>query len=64
MRKERSYESEKYRINPNARLEFHNHMDFCVGTGHMGLALQKKYLEQLKLVQEIIGFKHIRGHGL
>lgn len=43
---------------------FNNHVDFCVGTGRMGLALQKEYLEQLKLVQEDIGFKHIRGHGL
>jgi len=30
----------------------------------MGLALQKEYFEQLKLVQEKIGFKWIRGHGL
>ena len=43
---------------------FHNQVDFCVGTGRMGLALQKEYMEQLKLVQEYIGFKHIRGHGL
>lgn len=43
---------------------FHNQVDFCVGTGRMGLALQKEYMEQLKLVQEHIGFKHIRGHGL
>ena len=30
----------------------------------MGLALQKEYQEQLALVQEEIGFSHIRGHGL
>lgn len=30
----------------------------------MGLALQKEYLDQLKLVQKEIGFQHIRGHGL
>jgi len=30
----------------------------------MGLALQKEYFEQLKLIQETIGFKWIRGHGL
>ncbi|MDR3149636.1 MAG: xylan 1,4-beta-xylosidase, partial [Oscillospiraceae bacterium] len=28
------------------------------------LALQKEYYEQLKLVQQRIGFKYIRGHGL
>ena len=43
---------------------FHNQVDFCVGTGRMGLALHKEYLDQLKLVQEYIGFSHIRGHGL
>ena len=29
-----------------------------------GLALHKEYYDQLKLVQEHIGFSHIRGHGL
>ena len=43
---------------------FNNNVDYCVGTGRMGLALQKEYMEQLKLVQEEIGFSHIRGHGL
>ncbi|MCF0142488.1 MAG: xylan 1,4-beta-xylosidase, partial [Parasporobacterium sp.] len=50
--------------NINNKVNFKNNMDFCVGTGRMGLALQKEYLDQLKLVQEEIGFKHIRGHGL
>lgn len=43
---------------------FRNQVDFCVGTGRMGLALQKEYQDQLKLVQDMIGFSHIRGHGL
>ena len=43
---------------------FNNNVDYCVGTGRMGLALQKEYMEQLKFVQEGIGFKHIRGHGI
>ena len=43
---------------------FNNNMDFCVGTGRMGLALQKEYLDQLELVQKEIGFSYIRGHGL
>lgn len=43
---------------------FNNKVDFCVGTGRLGLGLAKEYLEQLKRVQEVIGFKYIRGHGL
>jgi len=43
---------------------FRNNAFLCIGTGRMGLALQKEYFEQLKLVQENIGFKWIRGHGL
>jgi len=43
---------------------FHNQVDYCIGTGRMGLALQQEYQNQLKLVQETIGFRHIRGHGL
>ncbi|MCQ2495009.1 MAG: glycosyl hydrolase [Lachnospiraceae bacterium] len=45
-------------------IAFENNVDFCVGTGRMGLALQREYMEQLKAVQEDIGFKYIRGHGL
>jgi xylan 1,4-beta-xylosidase len=30
----------------------------------MGLALHKEYYEQLKMVQDVMGFKYIRGHGL
>lgn len=51
-------------IDASGIVPFHNNVDFCVGTGRMGLALQQEYQEQLKLVQEEIGFKHIRGHGL
>jgi len=45
-------------------VRFHNNVDFCIGTGRLGLALTKEYLDQLKLVQEEIGFSFIRGHGL
>jgi len=45
-------------------VKFRNNVDVCIGTGRMGLALQKEYYEQLKFVQESIGFKWIRGHGL
>lgn len=47
-----------------AKASFHNNVGFCIGTGRMGLALQQEYQEQLRLVQEEIGFSHIRGHGL
>lgn len=56
--------SRSYQIDIGASVSFHNGVDFCVGTGRMGLALQQEYQKQLKLVQEEIGFRHIRGHGL
>ena len=57
-------ENRFYKINKDSKVHFNNKVDFCVGTGRMGLALQKEYQEQLKLIQEEIGFRHIRGHGL
>lgn len=48
----------------HGKYDFNNNVDFCVGTGRMGLALQQNYLEQLALVQKEIGFQYIRGHGL
>ena len=55
---------EKTVIDINTRIPFNNNVDYCVGTGRLGLALTHEYLEQLKLVQQEIGFKYIRGHGL
>ncbi len=43
---------------------FTNNTAYCVGTGRMGLALHKEYLDQLAMAQELCGFRHIRGHGL
>ncbi|HZK28321.1 MAG TPA: glycosyl hydrolase [Thermoclostridium sp.] len=43
---------------------FKNNATFCVGTGRMGLALQKEYIDHLEVVQKAIKFKYIRGHGL
>jgi xylan 1,4-beta-xylosidase len=43
---------------------FKNNAQVCVGTGRLGLALQKEYYEHLQAVQKKIGFKYIRGHGL
>ena len=37
---------------------------FCVGTGRMNLALRSDYQASLALVQQEIGFRYIRGHGL
>lgn len=36
----------------------------CVGTGHMGLALQQEYQDCLTVTQDEIGFDYIRGHGI
>ena len=54
----------KVKIEKGKTYSFYNNVDFCVGTGRLGLALTSEYLDELKLVQEEIGFKHIRGHGL
>ena len=36
----------------------------CIGTGRMDLALQAEYQEELRAVQTLCHFRHIRGHGL
>ena len=54
----------EYKITGKENINFNNNAFYCIGTGRMGLALQKQYYEQLKFVQEKIGFEHIRGHGL
>lgn len=54
----------KIMIQGNKKIPFHNNVDYCIGTGRMGLALHKEYLDQLQFVQEKIGFSYIRGHGL
>lgn len=51
-------------LDKNARVAFANQVDYCIGTGRMGLALHQEYQEQLGMVQDYIGFAHIRGHGL
>ena len=51
-------------VKPGDRASFTNNAAYCVGTGRMGLALQEEYQKQLRAVQELCGFKHIRGHGL
>ena len=38
-------------INGDENIAFRNNADMCIGTGRLGLALTKEYLEQLRLVQ-------------
>lgn len=54
----------KYTADLTKSTDFNNKAVHCVGTGRMDLALHKEYLDQLKLVQDEIGFSYIRGHGL
>ena len=51
--------SVSYKAAYNNQVTFNNKVDYCVGTGRMGLALQKEYYDQLKYVQDIIGFKRM-----
>lgn len=51
-------------LNEQSRADFTNNAAFCIGTGRMGLALQKEYQDQMQKVQELARFSHIRGHGL
>lgn len=43
---------------------FHNRAFFCIGSGRMGLALAKEYQDELRFVQNRLGFRHIRAHGM
>lgn len=52
------------KIGARSKALFNNNAAYCVGTGRMGLAMQKEYLDQLEFVQKQAGFDHIRGHGL
>ena len=54
----------EYTIRSDANEKFHNQAHYCIGTGRMDLALHREYVDQLRLVQEEIGFDFIRGHGL
>lgn len=57
-------ETIEVKVTTDSTARFHNRVDYCIGTGRMGLALHREYMDQLKLVQDYIGFQHIRGHGL
>ena len=49
---------------PDKGKPFLNYATHCVGTGRLGLALQKEYADHLALVQDSIKFQYVRGHGL
>lgn len=44
--------------------EFTDRWSFCIGSGRIGLALQKEYMDALSYVKQHIPFKYIRAHGL
>ncbi len=54
----------KIQVSPSSTSSFKRNWKLCIGTGRLGLALQKEYLEHLAYVQDKIGFDYIRGHGL
>ncbi|MBE5828016.1 MAG: xylan 1,4-beta-xylosidase [Butyrivibrio sp.] len=56
--------TEKIIVDQNTNVPFNNNVDYCVGTGRLGLALTEEYLKELEFVQDMIGFSYIRGHGL
>ena len=56
--------TQKISVSPDSSVTFNNYVDYCVGTGRLGLALTEEYLKELEFVQENIGFSYIRGHGL
>jgi xylan 1,4-beta-xylosidase len=56
--------TERISVNADNRVQFNNNVDYCVGTGRLGLALTQEYLSELEYVQKMIGFSYIRGHGL
>ena len=46
------------------RADFNNLTSYCVGTGRLDLALHREYQDQLRAVQKLCHFEHVRGHGL
>ncbi|GAA0349007.1 GH39 family glycosyl hydrolase [Bacillus horti] len=51
-------------VGKQAQGKYRKNWKVCIGTGRLGLALQKEYQDHLRLLQEQIGFSYIRGHGL
>lgn len=51
-------------VDRDGKAPFRNLTAQCVGTGRLDLGLHKEYQDQLRAVQGLCHFKHIRGHGL
>ncbi|MFA9557083.1 xylan 1,4-beta-xylosidase [Evansella sp. AB-rgal1] len=51
-------------VTKQTEVPFNKNWKHCIGTGRLGLALQKEYIDHLKVIQESISFDYIRGHGL
>ena len=41
----RMIQEKKYTVEKETKIPFHNNVAYCIGTGRMGLALQKEYQE-------------------
>ena len=41
-------------VDPANSIRFNNNVDFCVGTGRLGLALTAEYLDELKKYKETV----------
>lgn len=55
----------QFEIVENTTLQpFDKHWQFCVGSGHAGLALRADYCRLLKLVREELGMERVRFHGI
>lgn len=55
----------KFEIKKDTRTEkWNRHWQFCVGSGHAALALRADYAKQLTFIQENLGIKYVRFHGI
>ncbi|MED3648072.1 xylan 1,4-beta-xylosidase [Halalkalibacterium halodurans] len=51
-------------VNDHSFAYFPKKWKYCIGTGRLGLALQKEYVDHLARLQKELNFQYIRGHGL
>ena len=47
-----------------AQKPFHKTFKKCIGSGRVDLALREEYMDNLRIIQQEIGFEQIRGHGI
>lgn len=43
---------------------YHRHWQFCVGSGHAGLAMRTDYCRQLRFIHDELGIRRVRFHGI